>query len=105
MSVDNSRHGSTVGSNSPRRIARNTDSPGPAKGQSKSFYRQAFAEANILISEGFLNVHPNLPIAVQELLAPRACLPADLKLLVSSCNLAILTSLVSWRYLPRILLR
>lgn len=104
MSVDNSRHGSTVGSNSPRRIARNTDSPGPAKDKSKSFYRQAFAEANILISEGFLNVHPNLPIAVQDLLAPRACLPADLKHLVS-CNLAILTSLVSWRYLRRILLR
>ena len=95
MSVDNSGRGSTLGPNSPRnRVSRNTESPSPTKDKSKSFYRQAFAEANILIAEGFLNLHPLLPIAVKNLLAPRPCLPADMKNLVSTLKLVILTSLV-----------
>ena len=69
--------------------------PGFGKEKSKSFYRQAFAEANILIAEGFLNLHPNLPVAVKNLLTPRPCLPADMKNLVLSLEPAILTNLVS----------
>ena len=103
MSVDSSRRGSVLGPNSPRN--RNADSPGPTKDKSKSFYRQAFAEVNIMVSEGFLNLHLNLPVAVKNLLAPRPCLPTDMKNLVSPLKRAILTSVVSWRYPCRMLLR
>ena len=106
MSGDNGRRGSTLGPNSPRnRVSGNTESSGPIKDKDKLLYRQAFAEDNILIAEGFLNLHPLLPIPVKNLLAPRPCLPADMKNLVSPLNLVILTSLVSWRYPCRMLLR
>ena len=69
--------------------------PGFGKDKLKSFYRQAFAEADILISEGFLNVRPHLPIAVKKSFSSKSLSPLGHKILCTPLSLAIITSLVS----------
>jgi hypothetical protein len=57
--------------------------PGSSKGESESFYRQAFGDAHIFAAEGFLRHHPDLPKPISELLKVRPCIPKEIESMVS----------------------
>jgi hypothetical protein len=81
MSADSPRCGSTasLANNSSLRFATSIDSPDSTKDKSNSLYREAFADADVYIMEGFLDIHPNLHPTLKKLLLPRPCIPSGIK--------------------------
>jgi hypothetical protein len=81
---------SPVAPSSTRASVASPDSPAPGMDTSKSFYRQAFADVGVFVTEGFLEYHPKLHGDVAKLLTLRPCIPFEVKDLVYSISFSFL---------------